>query len=67
MTENNRIEYKRELNDGLEKEALNGDVIITGAQSGVESGIESAMGVNLIKLNRQNPWTNRSPHKSAHK
>ncbi len=25
MTENNRIEYKRELNDGLEKEVLKGE------------------------------------------
>jgi hypothetical protein len=63
MMENNRIEYKRELNEMLEKEVLKGEAIISGAQSGVESGVESAMGMNLIKLNRQNPWTNRPPDK----
>ena len=34
MTENNRIEYKRELNDRLEKEVLKGEAIISGARSG---------------------------------
>jgi len=33
MTENNRIEYKRELTDGLEKELLNVDEKISGAES----------------------------------
>ena len=37
MTENNRIEYKRELNDRLEKEVLKGEAIISGAQSRVYS------------------------------
>ena len=55
MTENTRIEYKRELTDGLEKGQLNVDEKISGAhsgahseaqsraQSGVERGVESAM------------------------
>jgi hypothetical protein len=46
MTENNRIEYKRELTDGLEKEALNRDAIITG----VESGVESAMRLRSMRV-----------------
>ena len=33
MTENNRIEYKRELTDGLEKELLNIDEKISGVES----------------------------------
>ncbi len=39
MTENNRTEYKRELTDGLEKELLNVDEKISGAESGVESAM----------------------------
>ncbi len=42
MTENNRIEYKRELNDRLEKEALNGDAKITG--------VEPAMGLRSMRV-----------------
>jgi hypothetical protein len=34
MMENNRIEYKRELNERLEKEVLKGEAIISGARSG---------------------------------
>jgi hypothetical protein len=65
MTENNRIEYKRELNERLEKEALKGDAIISGPSQGVESGVESAIGLNLNKLNRKNSWINKSPDKSG--
>ena len=43
MTENNRIEYKRELTDGLEKELLNVDEKISGAHSGAHSGAQSGV------------------------
>ena len=40
MTENNRIEYKRELTDGLEKEVLKGEVATSGVES-VQSRAQS--------------------------
>ena len=38
MTENNRIEYKRELTDGLEKELLNVDEKFQGPTQGPSRG-----------------------------
>ena len=42
MTENNRIEYKRELNERLEKEVLKGEAIISGAP--VEGPVRGPVG-----------------------
>jgi hypothetical protein len=50
MTENNRIEYKRELNDGLEKETLNGKEKISGVESGAHRGRVRGRVSNRVEL-----------------
>jgi predicted HTH transcriptional regulator len=70
MTENNRIEYKRELTEGLEKEVVaflnskDGGVIYLGLDNDVNAcGVEKC---DKVQLAIKDQWLLLSPQQGDH-